>query len=92
MPQAFVAAPLEIDPPPSPHYFSSGSAKVFILNGLWVVGMAGSGQNLDPERLTAKIFRNKELASDCADRDPLLGSAVEKLLREPSRMERACSF
>jgi hypothetical protein len=53
-----------------PLFFSSDPAKVLILNNLWVWDRMGSGQNIDLEGLAAKIFRDKDLASDFADRDP----------------------
>jgi hypothetical protein len=44
--------------------------------------MAGCGQNLERERVTGKIFWNKELAA----------ALVANLLAEPWRTRRACAF
>ena len=51
--------------------------------------MAGYGQNLEQQGLIAKIFRNKDLASEF---DPFTALTVEKLLGEPARIGRGCSF
>jgi hypothetical protein len=44
------------------HIFFCLFSKVFILKQLWASDLVGSGQNLEPQGLTAKIFRNKGLA------------------------------
>ena len=41
------------------------------------------GKILSHKDLISKIFRNKDLASDC---EPFLGSEVDKMLGELSRM------
>jgi hypothetical protein len=51
--------------------------------------MAGYSQNLEPQGLTAKILWNKDLA---ADEKPLMGSVVEDLFGELSRIGQSCSF
>src|ERR1035437_8021454 len=64
-------------------FFSSSFPKILILSNLRVGDRAGYRQNIEPQGLTAKIFRNKDLAPV---REPLKGSAMENLLGEPSRM------
>jgi len=51
--------------------------------------MAEPGQNLEPQGLVAKIFRNKDLASDW---EPLTRSVVENLLIWLPRIWLACAF
>ena len=56
--------------------------KILISQHLRAPGYGGYGQNPEPQGLAAKIFRNKDLASD-----------LEELFsRENSRIGQACSF
>jgi hypothetical protein len=43
-------------------FFSSSDCKILILLMLLTMGRRHSGQNIEPEGLTSKIFWNKELA------------------------------
>jgi len=49
----------------------------------------GNRQNLEPQTLAAKIFRNNDLRSG---KEWLTKSMVENLLGPGSRMGRACAF
>jgi hypothetical protein len=58
--------------------------KILIPKNLRARDLGGSGQNPEPQGLTAKIFSNKDLASNL--------SPVMKLLVEPSCIRQPCAF
>ena len=51
--------------------------------------MAEYGQNLEPQGLTAKMFRDKDLAAQLEGASRLV---VEDLFGEPSRIGQGCAF
>src|SRR6266700_7578119 len=51
--------------------------------------MTEPGQNPEPQGVTAKIFRSKDLVSSL---EPLRGLGAKNFLEEPSRTERVLHF
>ena len=70
-------------------FFFGVVRKILRAKGLRARGRGISGQNLEPQGLTAKIFWNKGLAL-CAE--PLRGSLAENGLEELSRMLPSLRF
>jgi hypothetical protein len=70
-------------------FFFGVVRKVLMAKGLRARGMGVSGQNIEPQGLTAKIFWNKGLAL-CAE--PLRGSLAENGVEDLSRMLPSLRF